>query len=74
MHENNSDYTIVEDIKQKHYDIIIYGSYHRGMPYYDLICEIYAADEIILLCGEDIHCCNYNDFLQKGHTIFVREL
>jgi hypothetical protein len=74
LHNDKLDNTIHEDIKNKYYDIIIYGSYHRGMPYYDLVCEIYKRDEIILLCGEDIHCCNYNDFLKKGHTVFVREL
>ena len=74
LHNDDLDTTITEDIKNKYYDIVIYGSYHRGMPYYDLISEIYKPDEIILLCGEDIHCCNYNDFLTRGHTIFVREL
>jgi len=74
LHDNNLDNTILEDIKNKYYDIIIYGSYHRGMPYYSLICEIYKPDEIILMCGEDIHYCNYNDFLKKGHFVFVREL
>jgi hypothetical protein len=74
LHNDELDNTIHEDIENKHYDIIVYGSYHRGMPYYDLVCEIYKPHEIILLCGEDIHCCNYNDFLKKGHTVFVREL
>jgi hypothetical protein len=74
LHNNSLDNTIEEDIKNKYYDIIIYGSYHRGMPYYDLICQVYKPNEIILLCGEDIHCCNYNYFLEKGHNLFVREL
>jgi len=74
LHNDNLDNTVYENIKNKYYDIVIYGSYHRGMPYYDLIYEIYKPCEIILLCGEDIHCCNYNDFLKKGHHIFVREL
>jgi hypothetical protein len=52
----------------------IYGSYHRGMPYYDLITGIYNPNEIILLCGEDLHCCNYNNYLKNGHFVFVREL
>jgi hypothetical protein len=71
---DNLDATIIEDIKKKYYDIIIYGSYHRGMPYYDLISKIYKSDEIILLCGEDLHDCDYNDYLNKGHYVFVREL
>ena len=74
LHDNNLDNTINEDIKNKYYDIIIYGSYHKGLPYYDLINEIYKPNEIILMCGEDIHCCNYNDYLKNGHHLFVREL
>jgi hypothetical protein len=74
LHNDHLDTTISEDIKNKYYDIVIFGSYHRGMPYYDLISEIYKPDEIILLCGEDIHCCNYNEFVIKGYHVFVREL
>jgi hypothetical protein len=74
LHDDNLDSTIYEDIKNKYYDIVIYGSYHKGLPYYDLVCNLYKPTEIILLCGEDIHCCNYNDFLEKGHHVFVREL
>jgi len=74
LHDDNLDNTIEQDIERKYYDIIIYGSYHRGMPYYDLVTKIYKPSEIILLCGEDIHCCNYQQFLDKGHTVFVREL
>ena len=44
------------------------------MPFYDLIREIYKPDEIIFLCGEDIHCCKYNVLLEGGHSVFVREL
>jgi hypothetical protein len=74
LHNDSLDNSIEKDIKNKYYDIIIYGSYHRGMLYYDLICEVYKPNEIILLCGEDIHICNYNYFLKKGHNLFVREL
>jgi hypothetical protein len=74
LHNDELDATIVENIKNKYYDIVIYGSYHRGMPHYDLICQIYKPNEIILLCGEDIHKCNYNTFLKKGHSLFVREI
>ena len=44
------------------------------MPFYDLVNKIYNPNEIILLCGEDIHCCNYNELLSRGYNIFVREL
>jgi len=74
LHNDDLDNTIEQDILNKKYNIVIYGSYHRGMPYYELVCQIYNPNEIILLCGEDIHCCNYNDYVTKGHNVFVREL
>jgi hypothetical protein len=74
LHDDNLDSTIEEDIKNKYYDIVIYGSYHRGMPFYDLICEFYKPEEIILICGEDHHLCGYNSWLNKKHKMFVREL
>jgi hypothetical protein len=73
-HDFNSDLTIEDDILNKKYDLIIYGSYHRGMPYYNLVYRTYPSDKIILLCGEDYHNCNYNDFVNRGHHVFVREL
>jgi hypothetical protein len=74
VRNNNLDNTIIEDIKNKYYDIVIYGSYHRGMPYYDVISERYNSNQIILICGEDEHSCNHNYFVEKGHHVFVREL
>jgi hypothetical protein len=83
LHNDIFDETIFDDIKKKKYDIIIYGSYHRGMPFYDLVSNIYKPNEIILLCGQDTNCivtgkknhfCDYKYWLQKGNNVFVREL
>ncbi len=74
LHNDNLDNSIVQDIINKYYDIIIYGSYHRGIPYYDLVSQIYNPNQIILLCGEDLHNCNHNCIVNMGHTVFVREL
>jgi len=71
-HQEQTD--IETNIKNKKYDVIIYGSYHRGMPYYDLISKIYESKKIILLCGEDCHGCNAMSFAERGHIVFVREL
>lgn len=73
-HNDGLDRTIERDIQNNYYDLVIYGSYHRGMPYYDLVHKSYSADKIILLCGEDIHMCNYKRWTNKGHHVFVREL
>jgi hypothetical protein len=74
LHDNVLDETVERDIKNHYYDIVIYGSYHRGMPFYDLVSKNYSPDKVILLCGEDFHKCNHNDWLKRGHTVFVREL
>jgi hypothetical protein len=74
LHNDELDKSIESDIRNKKYDIIIYGSYHRGMPFYDLVYKIYNPNEIILMCGEDLHICNYNNWISKGHNVFVREL
>jgi hypothetical protein len=73
MRNNELDKSILEDIKKNTYDIIIYGSYHRGMPMYDIITQFYPMHKIILLCGEDLHCCDSSHYIKKGHPVFVRE-
>jgi hypothetical protein len=69
MHNEELDATIEENIKNKYYDIIIYGSYHRGAPFYSLVNQVYSNNEIILLYGEDMHSGNYN----LNHSVFLRE-
>jgi hypothetical protein len=73
-HDDKKDLTILKDIQNHVYDIIIYGSYHRGMPFYDVIVKSNYKDNLIMLCGEDIHSCDYSHWVKKGHTLFVREL
>jgi hypothetical protein len=74
LHDDALDRNIADAIRNKVFDVVIYGSYHRGMPLFDLVSTVYKPNEIILLCGEDIHACNYNTWVNKGHTVFVREL
>jgi hypothetical protein len=80
LRNDRLDDTIIEDIKNKYYDIVIYGSIHRGMPFYDLVSNSYNPEEIIMLCGEDCdehsnkHTCVYQKFIDKGNYVFVREL
>jgi len=75
-HNDVLDATVERDIQNKYYDIVIYGSYHRGMPYYDLVSKTYDANKIILICGEDENGCDYKhkNFADRGHSVFVREL
>lgn len=81
LHNNKLDSTVILDIHEHKYDLIVYGSYHRGMPFYDLVSTKYATEDIILLCGEDlkcggdtIHMCSTNEFVSRGHPVFIREL
>ena len=75
LHDNILEENVKENIINKKYDIIIYGSYHRGMPFLELIYQYYEPDKIILLCGEEYpHICDYNIWINKGHYVFVREL
>jgi len=69
------DESIVNDIKRHRYDIVIYGSYHRGEPFLDLVKTFYRPTEVIFICGEDVHNCNYQTILEKNpfYNVFVRE-
>jgi len=73
-HDDEKDMNIRKDIKNHEYDIIIYGSYHRGLPYWEMVNQYYKKDEIILLCGEDEHDCDSIHYALKGYTLFIREL
>jgi len=74
LHDDTLDASIKEDILNKHYDLIIYASYHRGMPFFDIVSSVYSPDKIVIICGEDEHNCDYINFTNKGHHVFVREL
>jgi len=62
---------IAQKIKDKYFDIIIYGSVKRCLDYYDLAKEIYPPDKIILLDGNDETSLSP---LSEKHPYFKREL
>jgi hypothetical protein len=71
-----SEVEIVEKIKSHDFDLIVYGSIHRGMPYWNLVKGIYHPDEVICLCGEDEHSaiqCAGAELVSKCN-LFIREL
>jgi hypothetical protein len=78
LRDGSRDVSIEEDIRNKYYDIVIYGSYHRGVPYYDLVSSVYEPNKVILLCGEDCWyhnmCFDHHVYSQRGNIVFVREL
>ena len=52
-HNSMYDDTILEDIRNKVYDVIVYGSCYRGMPLYKFISLFYDPKDFVFLCGED---------------------
>lgn len=61
--------SLEERILQKEFDLIIYGSVHRGCPLLDLVKQVYEPEKIAYICGEDIHKCKYKDL----PCLFLRE-
>jgi hypothetical protein len=61
---------ITENIKSHFYDVVICGSIHRGFPLKELVYEYYKPSEIIILCGEDEHECEWKN--TTSH-FFLRE-
>ena len=76
LRNNLYDISIIDDIRKHRYDIVIYGSFHRGTPFFDLVNTFYKPNEIIFICGEDTHNCHYRNILKMSphYNIFVREL
>lgn len=70
--KNNVDRSNIEEkIKDKYFDLIIYGSINRCLDYYDLISKIYTPNKVFLIDGDDstnIHS------LSSKHPYFKREL
>lgn len=61
--------SIAKRITKREFDLIIYGSVHRGMPYYDLVTQYYEPNKIVYLCGEDCHLCPFKHL----NNFFLRE-
>jgi hypothetical protein len=70
--ENKIDRTDIEGkIKDKYYDLIIYGAIQRCKQYYDIVSKVYPKDRIILIDGNDEADL---DPLYQNHLYFKREL
>ena len=73
-HDFDEENNTINNIKDKKYDLIIYSGLHKHKPFFDIVNENYDKDKIVLLCGEDLHKCIYNEYCNKGYKVFVREL
>ncbi|HSX26201.1 MAG TPA: hypothetical protein VLE89_04250 [Chlamydiales bacterium] len=60
---------IEQRIMNREFDLIIYGSIHRGLRYYQLVRQRYSSQKILYLCGEDAHQCKFTSYT----NLFLRE-
>lgn len=63
---------IEEKIKNKYFDLIIYGAIRRCQDYYDLVIQHYMDYEIICIDGNDEIDCDSKFYI--NHLYFKREL
>jgi len=72
IEDDTIDRTNIENkIKDKYFDLVIYGTVKRCLDYYDLVSSIYPPNKIILIDGDDfieVHP------LSTKHPYFKREL
>jgi hypothetical protein len=72
---NRDENHIKQQIYLHDFDLVIFGSIHRGLPLHELVIRHYKEEEIIYICGEDEHdigecICTIP---LKSH-LFIREL
>lgn len=63
---------IVDKIKNKYFDLIVYGSVHRCLDYWDIVQTVYDRNRIIFIDGED-QTYTRKELLNKG-LYFKREI
>lgn len=71
LHDSTHDNLILQNINNKYYDLIIYGSVYRGLPFINEVISIYDKSRIIFMCGEDIQ---HSTVFDKDYNVFIREL
>jgi hypothetical protein len=70
--DNNIDRTNIEEkIRDRYYDLIIYGAIKRCKQYYDIVSKYYPPNKVILIDGNDEPEL---DPLYEKHLYFKREL
>lgn len=71
----------IDELRNGAFDLVVYGSIHRGLPYWNEVSSAYPPHKIVLVCGEDCdapdsrhHSCFGNDYAKNGFHVFIREL
>ena len=75
LHDSEEDAEVENNIFLHKYDLIVYGSIHRGIPLYENVMRTYAAHQVIFLCGEDEHkssCIGKCWIVEIGyHSVYI---
>jgi hypothetical protein len=75
LDDDDADRTDIEQkIKDKFFDVIVYGSVHRNREYIDLCTKVYPKSQIIFVDGEDDFRNTIDYSLVDKGTYFKREL
>ena len=78
--DDSLDDTILQDISSHKYTFVMYGSFHRGLPFHEEVKQVYDSKEIVYLCGEDrqdnckMHHCELMKDCYIESFCFIREL
>ena len=57
LHDTTLDMTLLQDIQDHYYDVVIYGCLHWGLPFLEQVRNSYMDSEIIFMCGDDLGTC-----------------
>jgi hypothetical protein len=65
---------ITHQIQHRYFDLVIFGSMHRGLSMYEQVKCYYPPEKMVFICGEDTHntqkCIN---FVPSSSFLFLRE-
>lgn len=65
---------IVEAIKNREFDLVIFPRLHYDLLYHDIVVQHYEPEKIVYACGQDAHSCPYgnlqNFFLREYDAIY----
>ncbi|GMI08493.1 hypothetical protein TrVE_jg6690 [Triparma verrucosa] len=64
---------IKERLEQREFDLVVFGSVYRGMPFWEEVREHYGKEEIVLVDGEDEHGRGKEELWGEG-WFFMREI
>ena len=66
---------IAARIADREFDLIVYASVHRGLPFFDAVTTAYGPDSIAFVDGEDEHgWSNFSAGLPSRGHYFMREM